>query len=70
MDRLENRIREIRLLRGFGLNELARIAAISGAYLCDLEKGNRRGSSAVIGRIAEILGVKPADLYPGEKRAV
>lgn len=68
MNKFENRIREIRISRGIGLNELARKVGISGAYLCDIEKGNRRGSSAVIGRIAEVLEVNPPDLLPYESR--
>ena len=68
MDKFDNRIREVRLQRGIGLNELARRAGISGAYLCDIERGNRHGSSATIGRIAEVLGVNPPDLMDEERR--
>lgn len=62
MNKFENRIREVRLSRGIGLNELARRCLVSGAYLHDLELGNRRGSSAVIQRIADNLGVTVEDL--------
>ena len=68
MDGFENRIREIRIQRGIGLNELARRVGISGAYLCDIERGNRHGSSAAIGRIAKALGVDPEELTAGENR--
>lgn len=65
-----NRIREVRLDRGIGLNELARRCLVSGAYLHDLEVGNRRGSQAVIDRIAAELGVSADDLKSDERRAV
>lgn len=62
MNKVDNRIREIRLSRGIGLNELARRCLISGAYLHDLEMGNRRASSIVIQRIADELGVTVDEL--------
>lgn len=62
MDRAENRIRELRLDRGIGLNELARRCLVSAPYLHDLEVGNRRGSDSVLHRIAEQLGVEMDDL--------
>lgn len=62
MDKFENRIREIRLSLGIGLNELARRCLVSGAYMHDLELGNRRGSSIVIQRIADALGVTVEEL--------
>ena len=55
MNGINNRIREVRLDRGVGLNELARKAGISGAYLHDLEVGNRQGSNVVLQRIANEL---------------
>ena len=63
MEKFENRIREIRMDRGIGLNELARRCLVSGAYIHDLELGNRRGSATVIQRIADTLGVKVDDLF-------
>lgn len=62
MDKVDNRIREVRLERGIGLNELARRCLVSGAYMHDLELGNRRGSSIVLQRIADALGVKVDEL--------
>lgn len=62
MDRFDNHIREIRISRGIGLNELARRCLVSGAYLHDMEKGNRRGSPVVLQRIADELGVTVEEL--------
>ena len=60
--KFHNRIREYRKKRGMTLLQLAGKVEISGAYLSDIERGNRRGSSATIGRIAKALGVNPEDL--------
>lgn len=60
--KFDNRIREIRKQKKMTLKQIADQVEISIAYLSDIEKGNRRGSSATIGRIAEALGVNPGDL--------
>jgi transcriptional regulator with XRE-family HTH domain len=70
MEKAGNRIREVRLQRGIGLNELARRCMVSGAYLCDLEHGNRNGSRIVLDRIASELGVSADELTRDERRAV
>lgn len=62
MEKNVNRIREIRIARGIGLNELARRCQISGAYVHDLEVGNRRASRLVLVRIANELGVTVDEL--------
>ena len=61
-DRFSNKIRELRKKKGMTLADLAGKVEISIAFLSDIERGNRRGSSATIGRIAEELGVNPPDL--------
>ena len=60
--KFENRIREIRKQKKMTLKQIAEQVEISIPYLSDIENGNRRGSSATIGRIAEALGVNPGDL--------
>ena len=60
--KFENRIREIREQKKMTLKQIAEQVEISVPYLSDIERGNRRGSSATIGRIAEALGVNPGDL--------
>ena len=57
-----NRIREFRKKRGMNLLDLAGKVGISGAYLSDIERGNRRGSPATIDKIADVLGVPVAKL--------
>lgn len=57
-----NRIREIRKEKGIPLIQLARDAGISGAYLCDIERGNRRGKEKTLERIAEALGVSTEEI--------
>ena len=60
--KFENRIREIREQKKMTLKQIAEQVEISVPYLSDIERGNRRGSSATIGRIAEARGVNPGDL--------
>ena len=60
--KFENRIREIREQKKMTLKQIAEQVEISVPYLSDIERGNRRGSSATICRIAEALGVNPGDL--------
>ena len=50
--KFENRIREIRKQKKMSLRQIAEQVEISVPYLSDIERGNRRGSSATIGRIA------------------
>lgn len=58
-----NRIRELRRQRNMTLSMLAGRIDISIAYLSDIEKGHRNGSSATKARIADALGVPEADLF-------
>ena len=54
-----------------GLTQLAVAleAGLSKSYLCDVEKGRRNPSFAIICRIAKALGVEPSDLVSGIKVA-
>lgn len=58
-------MRRIRQEQGMTLATISRKVGVSIAYLSDIEKGNRRGSPAVIGRIADSLGVSVAELVGG-----
>lgn len=57
-----NRIREIRKAKNMTLAEISSEIGISVAYLSDIERGNRHGSEGTLKRIADVLGVKVADL--------
>jgi transcriptional regulator with XRE-family HTH domain len=59
----KNRVRELRKKKGMTLLELAGKAEISGAYLSDIERGNRHGSPATIDKIAAALGVSKEELF-------
>ena len=58
-------IRRIRQAQSMTLSTLSQKVGVSIAYLSDIEKGNRRGSPAVICRIADSLGVSVSDLERG-----
>jgi transcriptional regulator with XRE-family HTH domain len=57
-------IRSLRLLRGFGLRELARQLGISAPYLSDLEK-DKRGAPPVdlVRTIEKILDADAGKIY-------
>ena len=57
-----NRIREIRKAKNMTLTTVASFAGISIAFLSDIERGNRHGSSETRKRIADALGVNVSDL--------
>lgn len=48
-------IRRRRLIAGFRQNELAKAARLSANHLCNIERGNRSASVAVLHRLAEVL---------------
>jgi mRNA-degrading endonuclease RelE of RelBE toxin-antitoxin system/DNA-binding XRE family transcriptional regulator len=58
----QNPIRVWREYRGLTQEQLANAAAIRRAYVAQLEAGRRRGSTAVLARIAVTLGVDIEDL--------
>lgn len=61
---LGNRIKEIRELKGFGLNETARIADISGSYLSSIENNKRDNPSMdILKAIASALNTSVEDLF-------
>lgn len=55
-------IRVWREYRGLTQEQLAQAAAIRRAYVAQLEAGRRRGSTAVLARIADALDVEIEDL--------
>lgn len=61
---LGSRVKEIRKLKGFGLNELARIANISASYLSSIETGKRDNPSMdILKAIANALNTSVEDLF-------
>lgn len=59
------RIQEARDRRVLGRTELARAAGISYEALYRIETGQRQPRRATIRKIAEVLGIDPADLLKG-----
>jgi transcriptional regulator with XRE-family HTH domain len=63
-------LRRIRHAKGFSQDDLAYEAGISRSYLSQLEKGAFHASLKIIGRLASVLRVEPAEflLRPRRKR--
>jgi transcriptional regulator with XRE-family HTH domain len=55
-------LRRIRNAKGVSQDDLAFEANVSRSYLSQLEKGVFYASLNVVGRLAEALGVEPAEL--------
>jgi transcriptional regulator with XRE-family HTH domain len=55
-------LRRLRHARGLSQDDLAYEAEISRSYLSQLEKGVFYASLKIVGKIAEVLGVQPAEL--------
>ena len=55
-------LRRLRNAKGVSQDELAYEANVSRSYLSQLEKGTFYASLNVVGRLAEALGVEPAEL--------
>ena len=68
---LPNRIREHRVARGLTLKEVAHTVRCSIVQLSDLERGNRRLTTAWRKRVGRALGVDPDQLsLPSEQDAL
>ena len=65
-----NRIRELRLARNLSLAAVARRVAVDPTMLSRLESGERTLTQLYLEKIAEALGVFPAELLPGAGREV
>lgn len=59
-------VRRLRVERGLTQEHLALDAGIDLTYLGGIERGRRNPSVAVLGRLAAILGVFPAELLNPE----
>ena len=55
-------LRRLRNAKGVSQDELAHEANVSRSYLSQLEKGTFYASLNIVGRVAEALGVEPAEL--------
>jgi transcriptional regulator with XRE-family HTH domain len=55
-------LRRLRHEKGLSQDDLAYEAEVSRSYLSQLEKGAFYASLKIIGRLAEALGVEPAEL--------
>jgi transcriptional regulator with XRE-family HTH domain len=64
-------LRRVRHEKGLSQDDLAYEAEVSRSYLSQLEKGAFYASLRIVGRLAETLGVEPAELLklpPRRKR--
>ena len=61
------RVRELRKKADLSQEQLAELAGIHWTYLGGIERGTRNPSLVNIGKIADALGVPPADLFPGRR---
>ena len=55
-------LRRLRHQKGLSQDDLAYEAEVSRSYLSQLEKGVFYASLKIVGRLAETLGVEPAEL--------
>ena len=64
-------LRRCRSAKGISQDALAYDAGVSRSYLSQIEKGKYYASLKIIGRIADTLGVEPAELLrlPKARRA-
>ena len=62
-------LRRLRNDRGLSQDDLAYEAEVSRSYLSQLEKGKYHASLKIIGKLAEILKVEPAELLRLPSRA-
>jgi transcriptional regulator with XRE-family HTH domain len=62
--RFAARLRELRRSRGFSQAELARRAVVTPSYVARLEAGGAAPGIDLVDRLAQALGVTPADLLP------
>jgi len=60
-------LRRLRHEKGLSQDELAYDAGISRSYLAQLETGRYYASLKIIGRLADVLGIDPAEFLKGPK---
>jgi transcriptional regulator with XRE-family HTH domain len=61
-DTFASNLRRLRNEKGLSQDDLAYEAGISRSYLSQIEKGTYYASLKTIGKLAEVLGVEPAEL--------
>ena len=61
-DTLATNLRRLRNAKGLSQDDLAYEAQVSRSYLSQIEKGKYYASLKIIGRLAEVLEVEPAEL--------
>jgi transcriptional regulator with XRE-family HTH domain len=63
-------LRRLRHAKGLSQDDLAYEAKVSRSYLSQLEKGAFYASLRIVGRVAKVLGVEPAELLrlPAKRR--
>ncbi len=61
-------LRRLRHAKGLSQDDLAYEAEVSRSYLAQLEKGAYYASLKIIGRLADALGVEPAELLKSPGR--
>ena len=62
------RLRELRTGAGLTQRDLADLAEMNVKYLSELERGRSSPTMEVMVSLAQGLGVKPGELFPGEER--
>jgi transcriptional regulator with XRE-family HTH domain len=55
-------LRRLRHAKGMSQDDLAYEAKISRSYLSQLEKGSFYASLKIVGKLADALGIEPAEL--------
>jgi transcriptional regulator with XRE-family HTH domain len=63
-------LRRLRHAKGLSQDDLAYEAEVSRSYLSQIEKGTFYASLKIVGRLADALGVEPAELLklPSKRR--
>jgi transcriptional regulator with XRE-family HTH domain len=61
-DVFASNLRRLRHERGLSQDDLAYEAEVSRSYLSQIEKGTYHVSLKIIGKLATVLGVEPAEL--------
>jgi putative transcriptional regulator len=64
-----NRIKELRIIRGWSQDRLARRARVNWSTISYLERGERNASDLVKQKIAKAFGVAVEDVFPVQREA-
>lgn len=64
-DSFGSRVRELRKSAGLTQEQLAAVADLDRSYVGGVERGERNVSLENICRLADAIGVSPADLFSG-----